>query len=76
MQELERKILRYKLMDTHRSLVREGKLLEAREILRLLRKDSIKLGLGDVEWAVECICEELGCRINYSGRGYSVRVIL
>lgn len=76
MYELERKILRYKLMDTHRSLVREGKLLEAREILRLLRKGSIKLGLGDVEWAVERICEELGCRINYSSRGYSARVIL
>lgn len=71
---LEKKILRYKLMDTHRVLVRQGKLLEAREILRLLRKGYIKLGLGDVEWEVERLCEELGCRIRYSSRGYTAEV--
>lgn len=47
---LQRKILRYKVMDAHRALVKEGKLLEAREILRLLRKCHIKLGLDDVSW--------------------------
>lgn len=60
---LEKKIRRYKLMDAHRKLVREGKLLEAREVLRLLRKGSIKLYLGDVDWTVESLCEELGCKI-------------
>lgn len=73
---LEKKIRRYKLMDAHRELVREGKLLEAREVLRLLRKGSIKLYLGDVDWNVERLCEELGCRINYGRNGYTVRVIL
>lgn len=71
---LEKKILRYKLMDTHRKLVREGKLLEAREVLRLLRKGRVKLGLGDVDWEVERLCEELGCRIRYSSRGYTAEV--
>lgn len=71
---LEKKILRYKLMDTHRVLVRQGKLLEAREVLRLLRKGYITLGLGDVDWEVERLCEELGCRIRYSGRGYTAEV--
>lgn len=73
---LANKILRYKVMDKHRELVRAGKLLEARELLRLLRKGKIKLGLGDIDWEVERICEELGCRINYSGRGYTCTVIL
>lgn len=71
---LEKKILRYKLMDAHRNLVREGKLLEAKELLRLLRKGRVKLGLDDVSWEVERICEDLGCRINYSSRGYTAEV--
>ena len=61
---LDKKILRYKLMDVHRELVRRGKLLEAREILRLLRKGRIKLGLDNVSLNVESLCEELGCRIS------------
>lgn len=73
---LEKKILRYKLMDAHRNLVREGKLLEAREVLRLLREGRLKLGLGDVSWEVERLCEELGCRISYSSRGYTAEVRL
>lgn len=73
---LQRKILRYKVMDAHRTLVKEGKLLEAREILRLLRKGHIKLGLDDVSWNVESLCEELGCKIFYSSRGYTAEVRL
>lgn len=76
MNMLDKKIRRYKLMDAHRKLVREGKLLEAKELLRLLRKGSIELGLGDVDWEVERICEKLGCRINYSHRGYTAIVVL
>lgn len=64
------------LMDAHRTLVKEGKLLEAREILRLLRKGHIKLGLDDVSWNVESLCEELGCKIFYSSRGYTAEVRL
>lgn len=73
---LEKKIRRYKLMDAHRELVRQGKLLEAREVLRLLRNGRVKLGLGNVDWNVESLCEELGCRIRYSSRGYSAEVRL
>lgn len=73
---LEKKILRYKLMGAHRNLVREGKLLEAKELLRLLRKGRVKLGLDDVSWEVERICEDLGCRITYSSRGYTAEVRL
>lgn len=71
---LERKIRRYKLMDAHRKLVREGKLLEARVVLQLLRKGRISLGLGDEAWNVERLCEELGCRITCKRSGYIVEV--
>ncbi|GFI23412.1 hypothetical protein IMSAGC011_02200 [Lachnospiraceae bacterium] len=37
---LEKKIRKYKLMDTHRELVRQGKLLEARLLLKFLRNCS------------------------------------
>ncbi len=73
---LEKKIRRYKLMDAHRKLVKEGKLLEAREVLYLLRKGKISLGLGDVGWNVERLCEELGCRIICKRNGYIVEVRL
>lgn len=62
----ERKIRRYKFIDVHRKLVKEGKLLEARKILYLLRDGSITLGLDDVSNAVERICEDFGCRVRYS----------
>lgn len=71
---LQRKILRYKVMDVHRALVKEGKLLEARELLRLLRKGYIKLGLDDVSWNVESLCEKLECKILYNSRGYTAEV--
>lgn len=73
---LEKKIRRYKLMDTHRNLVKEGKLLEAREILYLLRKGNIKLGLDDISWNVENLCERLGCKIICRRNGYIAEVRL
>lgn len=72
---LEKKIRKYKLMDTHREWVRQGKFLEARRLLRLLRDGKVALGLGDTDWIVEKLCEDAGCRINYSTsynrRGYT-----
>lgn len=68
---LEKKIRRYVLMDAHRNMVREGKLREANTVLYLLRKGRVKLGLGDESFAVESLCEKLGCRIHYS-RNYNI----
>lgn len=73
---LEKKIRRYKLMDAHRKLVREGKLLEGRLVLYLLREGRISLGLGDEAWNVERLCEELGCRIRYTRGGNIAEVRL
>lgn len=72
---LEKKIRRYKLMDAHRELVRTGKLYEAYLVLKLLRKGKLKLYLGDADWNVEKLCEDLGCKFGYNSRGYTARVI-
>ena len=71
---LEKKIRRYKLMDAHRELVRTGKLYEAHLVLELLRKGKLKLYLGDADWNVEKLCEDLGCRFGYNNRGYTATV--
>lgn len=73
---LEKKIRRYKLMDAHRELVKQGKLLEARQLLKLLRNGKISLGLGDVDCAVEKLCEDAGCHISYSGRHYTATAFI
>ncbi len=68
---LEKKIRRYKLIDTHRELVRQGKLSEARTVLKLLREGRVHLGLGDSDWTVEKLCEGVGCHISYNRRSYT-----
>ncbi len=73
---LEKKIRKYKLMDAHRELVKHGKLLEARQALKLLRNGKIALGLGDTDWEVEKLCEDVGCHISYSGRYYTATAYL
>lgn len=67
---LEQKIRRYKLMDAHRELIRKGEYREARLVLWLLRDGKVTLWLDDVSYAVESLCERMGCRIWYDRRGY------
>lgn len=73
---LEKKIRKYKLMDVHRELVKQGKLLEARRVLTLLRNGKISLGLDDTDWAVERLCGDAGCHISYSGRYYTATAFI
>lgn len=73
---LERKIRRYRLMDAHRELVRSGKYSEAKEVLSLLRKGRVKLGLSDCDWMVEKLCEDMGFRIGYSINGNTSTVYM
>lgn len=68
---LEKKIRRYKAMDMHREMVRNGQLGAAKLLLRLLRNGKVCLGLDDDSWMVEKACESLGCYIYYDRRGYS-----
>ncbi len=73
MTALERKIVRYRLIDRHRELVRgsEQDLLVARRLLHFLLAGEILLDLGDIDWAVEQELDRAGIHINYRGRGYT-----
>lgn len=73
MTALERKIIRYRLIDRHRELVKGSTqdLLVARRLLHFLLASEILLGLGDIDWAVEQELDRAGVHINYRGRGYT-----
>lgn len=73
---LEKRIRRYRLMDAHKSLVREGKYSEAKEVLTLLRRGRVKLGLSDPDWNVERLCEDMGFPIGYSTNGSTATVYM
>lgn len=73
--KLEKKIRKYKLIEVHQSLVKEGKLFAARKILKFLIKGNVTLGLSDDDYEVESILEKAGCRFSY-GRNYSCTAYL
>lgn len=66
---LERKIRRYKLMDAHREMVRNGQYRAAKKVLTLLAEGKVTLWLDDDSWAVESACEKIGCHIWYASNG-------
>lgn len=73
---LKEKMLRYKVMEFHRELVRSGQYIAARKVLSFLRDGRIALGLGDVDWYLETSLEKLGCKIAYIGRHYTAHAYL
>lgn len=68
---LELKIIRYRIIEKHRELVRGGLFQEATLLLHLLRRERLSLGTGDEAWHVETILEKLGLNPTY-GRNYNV----
>ena len=69
---IKKNIRKYKIMEKHMELVKTGKYGEARNLLILLRKGYIKLGLGDVDWETERFLDDIECPAKYSSRGYGV----
>lgn len=71
--ELKDKLIRYRLIERHRELVRgsDFDMQVANRILHLLNRGEIRLGLGDVDWQVEMELEKADVHINYRGRGYT-----
>lgn len=73
---LKDKMLRYRVMEFHRELVRKGQYIAARQVLKLLRTGQVALSLGDVDFLLETQLENLGCRIAYIGRYYTAHAYL
>lgn len=65
--------MKHELMKVHRTLATGSPedMKCARRILQLLRRGRITLGLGDTDWLVESLLEDLGVHLTYSRRGYS-----
>lgn len=52
-------------------LTKAGKYQEAKNLLSLLKKGYVKLGLGDVDFNTECFLESIDCPVNYDRNGYT-----
>lgn len=70
---LVKKLIRYKIIEKHMEWVRVGKLVEARDLLILLRLGSIRLGLGDTSYEVESFLETIGLVPKYS-RNFNIAI--
>lgn len=68
---LQKNIRRYKIIEKHIEWVKNGKYIAARNLLRLLRKGYIKLGLGDTDWETEMFLESIDCPVFYGRSGYT-----
>lgn len=71
---LRKNMTRYKLIDEHIKAVKSGNYLVAKEILHLLRKGQIKVGLDDVGFEMECVAERTGCRVSYGRNFYTANI--
>ena len=76
MTNLEKKVLRYRVIEEHKKLVRAGKYEEGREVLFLLRKGMVVLGLDDVANNVENVLEGIGLSATYGAQFCIARFIL
>lgn len=50
-------------------LIKNGNYETARNLLWLLRKGSVELGLGDEDFETECFLESIGCPVYYGRNG-------
>ena len=68
---LKKNIRKYKIIEKHMEWVKSGNYIVARNLLWLLRKGYIKLGLGDTDWETEMFLESIDFPAFYSGNGYT-----
>lgn len=75
---LESTLIRYRLMDKHRELVKgsEVEMKAARNILHFLITGSIALGYSDADYLTEITLEKAGVHFTYSGRSYIAHAYL
>ena len=63
MAKIQDKILRYRVIEHHIQLVRNGEYQAAWGLLYLLRNGKINLGLSDDSARIESVLQKLGCKI-------------
>ena len=75
---LESTLMRYRLMEKHRELVKgsEVEMGAARNILHFLITGKISLGYSDADCLTEIALEKAGVHFTYSGRSYIAHAYL
>lgn len=68
---VKKNIRKYKIMEKHIELTKSGNYMVARNLLYLLRKGKIKLGLSDVDYDTEEFLESIDSPVTYSSNGYT-----
>lgn len=68
---VEAKKQRYGCFDLYRKYIRAGMFDEAWLVLRLLRRNTSRLGLDDASWRVQCDLEDMGVTVIYNRNGYT-----
>lgn len=72
---MAKKIRRYKIIEKHMELIKEGKFLQARTLLKLLAVGRISVSIGNDEgYEMELWCEKIGCHISYSRDYYRATI--
>lgn len=74
--KFKKKMLKFRLMELHKELVKKREYMEAKKVLILLTKEKLPLGLNDSDYYLEECFQEIGCRISYSTRYYVAYVYL
>lgn len=64
--KFKKKMLKFRLMEFHKELIKKGKYMEAKKVLVLLIKEKLPLGLNDSDYYLEECFQKIGCRISYS----------
>lgn len=67
---LQKNIRRYKIVEKQIEWTKSGNYLAARNLLWLLRKGYVKLGLGNTDWQTESFLEGIGCPVRYDRNSY------
>ena len=67
---VKKNIRKYKIMEKHMELVKIGEFEQARNLMILLRRDRINLGLNNTDFYTECFLEKIGCPVRYTRNGY------
>ncbi len=68
---LQKNIRRYKIIEKHIEWVKNGEYIAARNLLWLLRKGYVKLGLGNTDYETESFLESIDCPVFYGRNGYT-----
>lgn len=68
---IKKNIRKYKIIEKHIEWTKSGNYVAARNLLWLLRKGYVKLGLGDTDYETERFLENIDCPVFYGRSGYT-----